>query len=146
MNNNDISNKDIYNFKYLNLAFNSKNKISRNNGNSLYNNSTSKINHFFNSDNSQGELEENMDNYNKKDENDISINLNNNIISMKRKSNFIKRNKSLNYLLKLKRIIDDNNLPKNKKKEIKINKRNKRLYYNNMDNHCLTYQAMNKNQ
>ena len=131
-------NKDFYAFKYLNLPININNNInSRNNGNSLYNNSTSKINNYsyFNSENSKEEIEDNI-NYHKKNESGICTTLNNNLISIKRKNNFIQRNKSFNCLLKLKKILD-NDYSKNNKKGIKL--------YNNINNNYATYSNIYKN-
>ena len=131
-------NKDYYAFKYLNLPVNINNNInSRNIGNSLYNNSTSKINNYsyFNSENSKEEIEDNI-NYHKKNESGICTTLNNNLISIKRKNNFIQRNKSFNCLLKLKKILD-NDYSKNNKKGIKL--------YNNINNNYATYSNIYKN-
>ena len=102
-------NKDFCNFQYLNLPFNANNNImSRNTPNVLYSNSSNKIKSYsqFNTENSQGEIDENKYNiYTNK----YGNYKNNNIISVKKKNNFIQRNKTFNCLFKLKNIIDNNN-------------------------------------
>ena len=143
-------NKDSYNFQYLNLPFNKRNNlISRNNNiNSLYSNSSNKLNSYSNfyTENSQGDLDENIDNnFNKKfEKNKI---LNDNIISITKKNNFIQRNKSFNCLLKTKNIIDKNNNSKNKKQLNKKNfeenhlRINNNKFFPNINNNYITYQT-----
>ena len=97
---------------------------------------------------SQGETDENIGHqYKKVIVNDINNTLNNNIISIKRKNNFIQRNKSVNCLLKLQIIIGKNNVQSNKNNNIKNNKlnRNNNRFSYNKKNSNLTYQIIYKN-
>ena len=103
---------------------------------------------YYNTELSQDEIDENIGHqYKKIIGNDINNTLNNNIISIKRKNNFIQRNKSVNCLLKLQKIIGKNNLPNhknNKTKSNKLNRNNNRFSYNKKNNN-LNYQIMYKN-
>lgn len=84
--------------------------LSMCNTNSFYNQSKSNNYSYYNTENNQGELERNEK---------VKF-LNNNIISIKRKNNFIQRNNFFNCLFKLKNIIDNNiNLKSKAKLKIK---------------------------